>query len=129
MQKYIMKCAAQEEFGAVGLRGASCSQYLKGQHKSVTSTVLSRAMLTPLLDEDTTEYYLFHGTSWSIIDVLVKTGYDSRVARVSGMFGGGVLPSRVFIKEQPVHSVSEVRARCNILQLYLQMLRTRTRVG
>ena len=89
MQKHIVMSTALEEFGDSGMRQAPCSQYLKGKYKSPSGAMLEQAMLTPLLDEATNEYYLFHGTSWQTVDILVDTGYDSRVARVSGMFGGG----------------------------------------
>ncbi|UJR24402.1 hypothetical protein I4U23_005779 [Adineta vaga] len=46
-------------------------------------------ILTPLLDKQSNEYWLFHGCSHYTITQLVLAGYDSRVSNLKGMFGGG----------------------------------------
>ncbi len=46
-------------------------------------------LLTPLLDANANEYWLFHGCDDQIIPVLVDKGYDPRVSDLNGMFGGG----------------------------------------
>jgi hypothetical protein len=49
-----------------------------------------KPMLTPLTDPASNEYLLFHGTSAETAhDLLSYPGYDARVSRVTGMFGGG----------------------------------------
>lgn len=45
---------------------------------------------TPLLDESSNEYYLFHGTKWDVINKIKKRGFDERVGSVNGMFGAGI---------------------------------------
>jgi hypothetical protein len=46
-------------------------------------------MITPLLDRQANEYWLFHGCSHDTLDHLLHTGYDPRVSNLKGMFGGG----------------------------------------
>lgn len=46
-------------------------------------------LLTPLLDNRSNEYWLFHGCSHVILDHLLHRGYDPRVSNLKGMFGGG----------------------------------------
>ncbi len=46
-------------------------------------------VLTPLLDSQSNEYWLFHGCSHDALHHLLHTGYDPRVSNLKGMFGGG----------------------------------------
>jgi len=46
-------------------------------------------LLTPLLDANANEYWLFHGCKDQTIPVLVDKGYDPRMSDLNGMFGGG----------------------------------------
>jgi hypothetical protein len=46
-------------------------------------------LLTPLLDSQANEYWLFHGCSHDTLPYLLHTGYDPRVSSLQGMFGGG----------------------------------------
>jgi hypothetical protein len=68
----------REKNGSDGLPRSKESKYL-AQHK----------MLTPLLDARANEYWLWHGTDWNTIRILITSGYDARVGSLSGMFGGG----------------------------------------
>ena len=43
----------------------------------------------PCLDKTINEYHLWHGTSWSTVEIIKKYGLDPRVSSVMGMFGGG----------------------------------------
>jgi hypothetical protein len=43
----------------------------------------------PCLDQTINEYHLWHGTSWSTVEIIKKYGLDPRVSSVMGMFGGG----------------------------------------
>jgi hypothetical protein len=54
------------------------SQYLKTQ-----------PLLTPLLDANVNEYWLFHGCNEGTLHFLLHSGYDPRVSNLDGMFGGG----------------------------------------
>lgn len=45
--------------------------------------------MTPLLDANANEYWLFHGCDANIIPILKDIGYDPRVSSLDGMFGGG----------------------------------------
>ncbi|CAF3807132.1 unnamed protein product [Rotaria socialis] len=45
--------------------------------------------LTPLLDINANEYWLFHGCDQAILPFLLHSGYDPRVSSLDGMFGGG----------------------------------------
>ncbi|PRP80347.1 hypothetical protein PROFUN_11916 [Planoprotostelium fungivorum] len=44
-------------------------------------------IITPLLDAHVNEYYLWHGTSSRVIDMV---GFDERVSAMAGMFGAGI---------------------------------------
>lgn len=48
-----------------------------------------RPFMTPLLDENANEYWLFHGSRKDIVPILIEKGYDPRVSSIDGMFGGG----------------------------------------
>ncbi|CAF4156824.1 unnamed protein product [Rotaria sordida] len=45
--------------------------------------------LTPLLDSNVNEYWLFHGCDKAKLPFLLYSGYDPRVSNLNGMFGGG----------------------------------------
>ena len=45
--------------------------------------------VTPLLDTNANEYWLFHGCDGKNLHFLLYSGYDPRVSNLDGMFGGG----------------------------------------
>eukprot|EP01089_Gocevia_fonbrunei_P019658 TRINITY_DN7035_c0_g1_i1.p1 TRINITY_DN7035_c0_g1~~TRINITY_DN7035_c0_g1_i1.p1 ORF type:complete len:491 (-),score=81.16 TRINITY_DN7035_c0_g1_i1:112-1584(-) len=48
-------------------------------------------ILMESLDPSVNEYYLFHGTSWPVInDFISKDGFEERCSSVNGMFGAGI---------------------------------------
>jgi hypothetical protein len=46
-------------------------------------------LLTPLLDSQANEYWLFHGCNYETVPDLLHFGYDPRISNLKGMFGGG----------------------------------------
>ncbi len=46
--------------------------------------------LTECIDPGVNMFYLFHGSSYSLIDTIAKRGFDERLANLHGMFGSGI---------------------------------------
>jgi serine/threonine protein kinase len=42
------------------------------------------------LDREVNEFYLFHGTSHAVADIVAAAGFDERVANMGGLYGAGV---------------------------------------
>jgi len=57
--------------------------------KTEGSKHLAKYPIKAKLSDAANEYWLFHGASAEILNILTTTGYDPRVASVDGMFGGG----------------------------------------
>lgn len=43
-----------------------------------------------VIDVDTNEFWLFHGTSWATSKIIAKAGFDERVGKMTGLYGSGV---------------------------------------
>lgn len=54
------------------------------------SKVLTKTVLTPCLDNQSNEFWLFHGTNEKNIPQIIKEGYDTKSMSLVGIFGSGL---------------------------------------
>jgi len=47
-------------------------------------------MIMECIDNSVSEYRLFHGTDFNVIDIIKHYGFDERYSSVNGMFGAGI---------------------------------------
>jgi len=61
-----------------------------GDFKNSEALLQKQPLIAPCISATVREFYLFHGTSFQVADIVKVLGFDERVASVTGMFGAGI---------------------------------------
>lgn len=80
---YHRRKQAFQEFNSSVTKGS-----LRG-HKRIKVQPPPHGKEDMVIDVDTNEFWLFHGTSYETSKIIAKTGFDERVARMQGLYGAG----------------------------------------
>ena len=98
--------------GCASLLKAKVVQFVRNENPTLWKTYVRRkadiperhrghnTSVTPLnpgivgghecLDAPTNEWYLFHGTSEDVAEIIAQNGFDERLANMGGLYGAGV---------------------------------------